>query len=73
MNNSEPFLSSKQLAKRCCVPLATLRQWRWFNKGPHFHKIGGQVLYYVKDIEAFEEKALRHHTTMTSNTPDKSA
>ena len=72
MNKSEPYLSSKQLAKRWQIPLATLRQWRWFNKGPHFHKVEGQVLYYVKDIEAFEEQALRHHTTMTS-TPDKPA
>ena len=73
MNKSEPFLSSRQLAKRWRIPLATLRQWRWFKKGPHFHKVAGQILYYVKDIEAFEEKALRYHTTMTSNTSDKSA
>ena len=72
MSTSEPFLSSRQLARRWRIPIATLRQWRWEGKGPRFHKIGGQVLYYVKDIKAFEEEALRHHTTMTSHTPKKS-
>lgn len=66
------FLTSRQLAKRWCLTTATLRQWRWFEKGPHYRKVGtGHVLYDLKDIEEFEEKALRYHTTMAEYNPLK--
>lgn len=72
MNNLEPYLSARELAKRWRIPISTLRQWRWLKKGPPFHKAEGRTLYYLKDIEAFEENILRHHTTMTSNPSQKS-
>ncbi|KAB2834601.1 MAG: helix-turn-helix domain-containing protein [Caedimonadaceae bacterium] len=66
MNEDEPYLSARELAKRWRIPIATLRQWRWLKKGPHFRKVEGRTLYYLKDVLAFEEAALRHHTTMDS-------
>ncbi len=72
MNKSEPYLSPKELARRWRIPLSTLRQWRWLKKGPPFRKAEGVTLYYLKDVEAFEENVLRSHTTMTSNASQKS-
>ncbi len=72
MNILEPYLSARELANRWRIPLSTLRQWRWLKKGPPFRKAEGQTLYYLKDIEAFEEEILRHHTTITPDLPKKS-
>ena len=73
MNNSKPSLSARELARRWRIPISTLRQWRWRKKGlPSSRKAEGQTLYDLKDIEAFEEKILRHHTTMTSSPSKKS-
>lgn len=72
MNKSEPYLTARELAQRWRIPIATLRQWRWQKKGPLFQKAEGQTLYYLSEIEAYEEKILRHHTTMTSNPSQKS-
>lgn len=73
MNNPKPSLSARELAQRWRIPISTLRQWRWLKKGlPPSRKAEGQALYDLKDIEAFEEKILRHHTTMTSSPSKKS-
>ncbi len=73
MNNLEPYLSARELAERWRIPISTLRQWRWLKKGlPPSRKAEGKTLYDLKDIEAFEEEILRHHTTMTSNPSKKS-
>lgn len=71
MNESKPFLSARELARRWQIPIATLRQWRWLKKGPPYQKIEGQNLYYLEDIEVFEEKNLRQHTTMSYNSLKK--
>lgn len=74
MNNSKPYLSARELAKRWRIPIATLRQWRWLKKGllPS-RKAEGKALYDLKDIEAFEEENLRQHTTMTRNSSKKAS
>lgn len=63
MRNRDPFLTARQLARRWKINTATLRQWRWFNKGPQFRKIGGRTLYRIEVIERFENELLRAHTT----------
>lgn len=72
MTNSEPYLSARQLATRWSIPISTLRQWRWRKKGPASSKAEGRTIYYLKDIEAFEEECIRQHTTMASNPSQKS-
>lgn len=72
MNNSKPSLSARELARRWRIPISTLRQWRWRKKAlPPSRKAERQTLYDLKDVEAFEEKILSHHTTMTSNSSKK--
>lgn len=71
MNDSKSYLTPKQLSKRWQIPIATLRQWRWLKKGPPCQKIEGQNRYRLEAIEAFEERNLRQHTTMDSNSLKK--
>lgn len=63
MRNRDPFFTARQLARRWKINTATLRQWRWFNKGPQSQKIGGRTLYKIETIERFENALLRAHTT----------
>lgn len=35
------------------IPPKTLRQWRYFGKGPAYVKIGRHVRYRVADLDAF--------------------
>lgn len=50
------FLSPAELAARwehrVCV--RTMANWRTQGNGPRFTKIGGRVLYPLKDVEAWE-------------------
>ena len=55
----ETFLNQKELAARWKVSHRTLERWRWISEGPSYLKIGGRVLYRMKDIERFELAALR--------------
>lgn len=47
-------LNQKGLAERWCISPRTLERWRWLGEGPAYLKIGGRVVYRLKDIEAFE-------------------
>lgn len=66
---SSPNLTARELAERWGLRLPTLRQWRWYNKGPDHFKVGGRVLYKIEVIEKFEEDALKHNTTITDDMP----
>lgn len=72
MRNRDPFLTACQLARRWKINTATLRQWRWFNKGPQFQKVGGRTLYKLEAIERFENALLQAHTTNTGQHSTKS-
>lgn len=63
MRNRTVFLTSRQLAKRWNINTATLRQWRWFKKGPQFQKMEGSIRYKLDVIESFENELIRAHTT----------
>lgn len=69
MRKQNPFLTVGQLAKRWKMTTPTLRQWRWFNKGPQFQKIGGRALYKLEEIERFENELIRAHTTDDGQNP----
>lgn len=47
-------LEQKELAERWRMSPRTLEQWRWQGRGPRFLKLGGRVVYPVKEVEAFE-------------------
>jgi hypothetical protein len=69
MRKQNPFLTVGQLAKRWKMTTPTLRQWRWFNKGPQFQKIGGRALYKLEEIERFENELIRAHTADGGQNP----
>ncbi len=48
-------LTTRELAKRWQRGMSTLEYWRIKGIGPAYIKIGGRVLYRIKDIEAFED------------------
>jgi hypothetical protein len=50
------------LAERWRMSPRTLEQWRWQGRGPRFLKLGGRVLYPVKEVEAFEGVNLHANT-----------
>jgi len=41
----------------------TLEKHRCFGTGPHFHKLGGRVVYAVSDLHAWADLGLRRSTT----------
>ena len=55
---SRELLTEKMLADRWVCSVARLQRWRTVGEGPSYLKIGGKVLYRLKDIEAYEEASL---------------
>jgi hypothetical protein len=58
----EQCMNQTELAERWRISEATLERWRTEACGPVFLKLGNQVRYWVQDVEAFEEVALRGST-----------
>ena len=61
-------LNQVELAARWKISPRTLERWRWSGEGPGYIKIGGRVVYALKDVEAFEEK---QHRSSTAAAPAK--
>ena len=57
------FLTPQELAQRWNIASHTLSQWRWNARGPRYLKIGKRILYRLEDIQEFEEKKIRRHTS----------
>lgn len=51
-------LHQVELARRWRLSPRTLERWRWEGLGPQYLKVGGRVLYRIKDVEAFEAASL---------------
>ena len=51
------FLDQNELAERWLRSPRTLEAWRANGKGPSYTKIGGKVLYKIKDIEELEKQS----------------
>ncbi len=47
-------LNQIDLANRWAMSERTLERWRYEGRGPAFLKIGGRVLYRLKDVEGYE-------------------
>ena len=48
------ILTLRELSQRLGVQEGTLRQWRTRGQGPKSFKIGVSVVYYLRDVEAWE-------------------
>jgi len=55
-------MTQAELAERWKISEATLERWRTEAGGPVFLKLGAQVRYRVRDVEAFEAEVLRGST-----------
>ena len=52
-------MTQTELAERWQISEATLERWRTEAGGPVFLKLGAQVRYRLRDVEAFEAEVLR--------------
>lgn len=55
---SRELLTEKMLADRWACSVASLQRWRNVGEGLRYLKIVGNVLYRLKDLEAYEEACL---------------
>ena len=55
-------MTQTELAERWQISEATLERWRTEAGGPVFLKLGAQVRYRLRDVEAFEAEVLREST-----------
>ena len=62
---SKTYLTATALANRRHLTVHTLSQWRWNGKGPRFSKMGKKILYELKHVEEFEERAVHQNTSYT--------
>lgn len=51
----EQLLTPVTLAEHLGLKETTLRDWRWFKRGPKYLKIGSKVRYRMSDVEAWLE------------------
>lgn len=52
--SGEVYLTIPELADRCRVEVATVRDWRYKRIGPKVTKLGGRVLFALSDVLAWE-------------------
>lgn len=62
-------LNQIDLAARWNISHRTLERWRWTGEGPRFVKLGGRVVYRLKDIEDYEREQIRASTTDKAQKP----
>lgn len=55
---SVKFLTAQELSDRYGgrISARTLSNWRWAGTGPKFLKLGGRVVYPLRDLEAWEAR-----------------
>lgn len=56
------YLNEVELAGRLGLSVQFLRKRRDRGEAPYHSKFGHRVLYSIKEIESYEEAALRKHT-----------
>jgi len=50
------LISANDLAQRWNIRPQTLQKWRISNEGPRYIKIGGRVMYNMKEIAKYERE-----------------
>ena len=58
------FLTERQLAERWQVSIKKIQRDRAVGEGVAHRKFGKSVRYALKDIEAYEQAAIRHNTSV---------
>ncbi len=51
------YLTTTEVAELLRAPAETVRFWRHTGKGPRSFKIGRRVLYDIRDVEEYVERA----------------
>lgn len=59
MASRQKLATTAEVAEYLDRPVATLRQWRWLNRGPRWVKIGKSVRYRWSDIDAYVDEQTR--------------
>jgi predicted site-specific integrase-resolvase len=59
------YLTEQDLATRWEISERTLQKWRVRGAGPVFRKIGSNVRYDERDVEAYEDRQARTSTSDT--------
>lgn len=49
------FMTSSLAADYLGIAAGTLRKWRMRHYGPRFQKVGGEVRYYLADLDSWLE------------------
>ena len=57
------LLSTQEAARFLGISLRTLEKHRTYGTGPTYRKVGGRVLYTVRDLEAWTEIGARKSTS----------
>jgi hypothetical protein len=52
-------LTQHELARRWRMSERTLEAWRWRRRGPPHLRIGGKIIYRLRDVLAYEAAHLR--------------
>lgn len=63
-------MNQNALAARWAISPRTLERWRWAGIDPLFIKLGGRVVYRLKDVEAFEAEKIRQVTPNVSRSQE---
>ncbi|RLP22148.1 helix-turn-helix domain-containing protein [Mesorhizobium sp. YM1C-6-2] len=64
----QTYLYQHELALRWRVSPRTLERWRWQKTGPIYTKIGGKVLYAIRDVEDYEKRRrAQTHSSILGN------
>jgi len=68
VDNSPQYLTPEELHARFKkrVAVRTLSNWRTLGIGPKFTKIGGRVLYPLKEVEDWEQRRTTDSTSKYS-------
>ena len=61
------IINKTGLAERWGISRRTLGRWRSLGWGPKFHKMGGRMIYMMKDVEAYEAETAMHSTSQPIN------
>jgi predicted DNA-binding transcriptional regulator AlpA len=56
------LLRTQEAARFLGISIRTLEKHRTYGTGPTYRKIGGRVLYAVRDLEAWAAKGVRKST-----------
>lgn len=58
------ILTLQEVSERTRIPLATLRYYRATNAGPKLWKLGGRIVAYEDDVDAWIQE--QYETTSTT-------